>query len=219
MQKSSFLCRHFVFCCDSQHFANVIKDTCTSGDMVRTACGLLPHAHPTDEESTKMREILARASLADPQIEATQGKLNRAPAQAQDSSGDTTSYSVISAPAIPGTGGNRVPKAPRAADGPVLDEVAPAPRGGGDGWWCGGQDAVGLPHGALCLASLDSFNALSPLRSISEDLLVGECALVCAAGIVHSPRFRWYVGVLRVAACSILLSAAERQRVGCGVCG
>ena len=202
---------------DSQHFADVINDTCTSGDMVRTACGLLPHVHPTDEELPKVREILARASLADPQIEAALDELNGAPAPAQHSSDGTASYSIISAPAIPGAGGNRIPKPPRAADGPVLDDVAAALPGGNDDWWCGGQDAVGFPYGALCLAAIDSFNALSPLRSVSEDLLVGEYALR-AAGFVLSPPSCWCVGVLRVAACSILGRMQHgRPRVGCGV--
>ena len=173
----------------SHHFAAVIKGTCTSGSMVRKACALLSEGEPpTDEEVTAIAELLVRASLRDPGFWAQQQSASDGGTPGNCHGNTSTGHVAAAAPfsaAISQDWWNP-PPAEGAQDANAHLHVGA--EGGGSGgcrddtdcvvaWWA---RVAGSPHGALCLAALDRFNAQSPLRCLSEDALVGLVRMVGA---------------------------------------
>jgi hypothetical protein len=185
----------------SQHFARVIKETCTSGSMVRTACALLPHAQPTIDEAAFITELLAQACLIDPDALLLQRRAGGSVGgRFGSANGDgKPSTLAISAPPIlsPPTSVLPCPLWWAPSAGPFHDvgrcsgddklddsysavSCCAASKAIGSAftstsapplapWWA---TISGSLHGALCLAALDNFNATSPLRCLSFDVLV-----------------------------------------------
>ena len=192
----------------SQHFASVIKETCSSGSMVRTACALLPHVQPTIDEAAFITELLAQACLIDPDALLLQRRAGGS-AGGRSSDGDGTPStlanstspivspptSVLPCPLWWAPSAGPFHDAGRCAGDDKLDDsyravsccTASTAIGSAftstsvpplEPWWA---TISGSLHGALCLAALDTFNATSPLRCLSFDVLVSLIRKVRAA--------------------------------------
>lgn len=183
----------------SQHFARVIKETCTSGSMVRTACALLPQVQPTVDEAAFITELLAQACLIDPDALLLQrragGSVGGSSGSADGDGKPSTQASVPPCPLWWDPCAGPFHDAGRCAGDDKLDDsysaVACCAASTAIGsaftstsapplapWWA---TLSGSLHGALCLAALDTFNAASPLRCLSFDVLVSLIRKVRAA--------------------------------------
>lgn len=198
----------------SQHFARVIKETCTSGSMVRTACALLPQVQPTIDEAAFITELLAEACLIDPDallLQRRAGGSVGGSSGSADGDGKPSTLAISASPILsPPTSVLPCPLWWAPSAGPFHD----AGRCAGDDklddsysavsccaastaigsaftstsapplapWWA---TLSGSLHGALCLAALDTFNATSPLRCLSFDVLVSLIRKVRAALVPH----------------------------------
>lgn len=158
---------------NSQHFADVLMATCSSGEMVRSVCGLEPHNSPlTEDDEARVRDILSLASLADPS--ARPERLSSL--MPSISANDSDVSAPCATPAVSGTWPSVWWEAPRLSSDRQEDGLAHAS--------C--TEVCQWPHAALCLAGLDAFSASSPLRGVSEDALVGAWACCCLCPAVRA---------------------------------
>jgi len=130
-----------------QHVAAVIRETCTSGRDLRCACRLHRDLSLSPDDAAYVERLLGDAGLND---------LNISPRDESDN--------------FPESPPQPWPAWPVWWQRPHEEPPGISTKAGiGNGWWTGSECT---PHGALCLAGLPAFNSDSPLRFVSEDVLL-----------------------------------------------
>ena len=178
-----------------KHFARCLSSNCTTAEDVCTVCDL-EIAHPSAEDTVYIRELLSRASLFDPQTL----MFGRA---APPSTAPWVEWPEWWKP--PRRHRADLEEAVDASSSTAADVAAVNSTG------VSAEYSVSSPHEALCLGGLSGFNAQSPLRCVSEDVLV---LLVRMVGAVVVPDD---LSLAEAIACTDYKTGARRILVRAGV--